>query len=147
MMARALDGPEVVRRVSVLLALTGFLYVRVVIAAAAPVTLTCPDAGGSQTFLLDLDNANVISATGIWRDSGRPDFLFRNAAIHTTETSLTWQWSQEGKVRTYVLDRNTLDLQITDRARPGWAVGRSSSGKLLQELSFHLQCILSRRQL
>ena len=141
----ALDGPEM-RRAGVLLALAGFLYVRVAI-AAAPVTLTCPDAGGSQTFLLDLDNANVISATGWWRVPGTPDFLFKNAAIHTTELAMTWQWNREGSVRTYVLDRNTLDLTITDRAKPGWAVGRSSSGKLLQEASFHLQCTLSRRKL
>jgi len=97
--------------------------------------------------MLDLDNAKVISATGIWRNSGETEFLFKNAPIHTTEAALTWQWLKEGSIRTYVLDRNTLGLKVTDRAKAGWAVGRSSAGKLLQELSFQLQCILSRRQL
>jgi hypothetical protein len=120
-----------VRRTSFLVALACFLCVRVAI-AAAPITLTCPDAGGAQIFMLDLDNAKVISATGIWRNSGETEFLFKNVPIHTTEAALTWQWLKEGSIRTYVLDRNTLGLKVTDRAKAGWAVGRSSAGKLLQ---------------
>src|SRR6266850_469018 len=101
--------------------------------------------GGAQIFLLDLDNANVISATGRQRDSGTTEFLFKNTPIHTTEAVLTWQWVKEGSIRTYVLNRNTLELTITDRAKAGWVVG--PPGKLGREATFQLQCILSRRQL
>ena len=144
MIARALDGAEV-RTASLLLAVICFLYVRVAI-AAPPMTLTCPDAGGAQTFLLDMDNAKVISATGRWRDSGRTELLFKDVPIRTTETNLAWQWVQEGNIRTYVLDRNTLELQIIDRTKPGW-VEKLPSGQLLREYTFQLRCNLSRRQL
>ena len=55
MLTRALDRPEV-RSANFLVALACLLYVRGA-TAAAPMTLTCPDAGGAQIFLLDLDNA------------------------------------------------------------------------------------------
>jgi len=142
-LARRAAHPEVRER-AFLLALASFLYVRVAI-AAAPITLTCPDAGGTQIFLLDLDNANVVSATGRQRDSGTTEFLFKNTPIHTTEAVLTWQWVKEGSIRTYVLNRNTLELTITDRAKAGWVLG--PPGKLGREATFQLQCILSRRQL
>jgi hypothetical protein len=116
-----------------------FVFARMVTAVASPpLTLTCPDAGGAQIFLLDIENARVVSATGIWHDSNRREQMFKNVSIHATETALTWQWVQERKslIRTYVLDRNTLELKVIDRATTGE-----------QGPYFELRCILSKRQL
>jgi hypothetical protein len=106
-------------------------------AASPPITLTCPDAGGAQIFLLDMDAARVVSATGIWRrDSNRRELMFKNVPIHATETALTWQWVQENGILNYALDRNTLELKAKFRPKSGE-----------EGTYFEFKCALSRRQL
>jgi hypothetical protein len=105
-------------------------------AASPPVTLSCPDAGGVVLFLLNLDTTSVVSVTGKYNGSNRSEVLFKDAPIHATETTLTWQWIQKMGIRTYELDRNTLELKAIYRANAG-----------PERSYFEFKCYLARRQL
>jgi hypothetical protein len=126
------------RKVALLISTTA-LYVAGIIGLAAalpPVTLSCPDAGGAVIFLLNLDTASVVSATGKYNGRSSSEVLFKDVPIHATETTLTWRWIQNLGIRTYEFDRNTLELKAIYRANVG------------QERSyFEFKCHLARQQL
>jgi hypothetical protein len=106
--------------------------------ASPPVTLSCRmSAQSTQVFLIDMDNLSVISAT--YRSSPPTSLdgvMFKDLPIQVTETKLTWRWVQKAGVRTYELDRNTLELR---------AVFKNNDGSIASNLLWG--CHLAKRQL